>query len=75
MIKCDFMNVQNIPIFFFTTNFPQTLNFLYFHLPQTRERLIQNLKNDLEKSRKRLQDMETKQARAEATREKERLQT
>lgn len=44
-------------------------------LLKTRERIIQTLKEDLEKSRARLQDFELAQQRADVDRESERLKS
>jgi hypothetical protein len=41
---------------------------------QTRERLIQSLKDDLDKSKQRIADFDNRQMMQEAQQEKERLQ-
>lgn len=46
-----------------------------FLFPQNRERLIQLLKDDLEKSREKMRELELSQQRADVIREQDRLQT
>ena len=43
-------------------------------VPQTRERLIQSLKDDLDKSRQRISELDHRQMLQDAQREKERMQ-
>ena len=64
-------------IYFFVSGqtcvFPHC-SYIYSLVPQTRERLIQSLKDDLDKSRQRIADLDHKQMLHDAQREKERMQ-
>ena len=57
-----------------TYAFPHCSYNIYSLVPQTRERLIQSLKDDLDKSRQRIADFDHKQMLHDAQREKERMQ-